>query len=75
MNLAYVNEQAKGNSGVNYLLVRQDLSDRTLDARRLETNNSQETVSAFLTLITKYKLTKIIWVDKRTEFAGEFEKI
>ena len=32
MDLAYVDKLVKDNNGVKYLLVRQDLSDRTVDA-------------------------------------------
>ena len=33
MDLAYVDKLAKDNNGVKYLLVRQDLFDRTVDAK------------------------------------------
>ena len=33
-----------------------------------------ETVCSFLTLITEKNQPKRIWVDKGTEFAGEFKK-
>ena len=46
MDLAYVDK------GVKYLLVRQDLFDRTKEAKRLETKDSKEMVSAFFTMIT-----------------------
>ena len=36
---------------------------------------SKETVRAFLTMITNKNRHKKIWVDKGTEFAGEFKKI
>ena len=44
-------------NGVKYLLVRQDLFDRTVNAKRVKTNDSQEFVKAFSTMITK-KSTK-----------------
>ena len=53
MDLAYVDKLAKDNNGVKCLLVRQDPSDRTVDAKGIKTKSSQETVRAFLTLITK----------------------
>ena len=53
MNLAYVDKLAKYNNGVKYLLVRQDLFDRTVDAKGMETNDSKEMVGAFLSIITK----------------------
>ena len=57
-----------------YLLVRQDLFDRTVDAKENKSKDSKETVRAFLTMITKKNRPKI-WVDKGTEFAGEFKKL
>ena len=33
MDLAYVDNLAKDNNGVKFLLVRQDLFDRTVDAK------------------------------------------
>ena len=58
MNLAYVDELSKDNNGVKYLLVRQDLFDRTVDAKGLKTKDSKKTVRAFLTMITKKKRSK-----------------
>ena len=72
MDLAYVDELAKDNNRVKYLLVRQDLFDRTVDAKGMKSKDSKETVRAFLTVITKKNRLKKIWVDKGTEFAGEF---
>ena len=53
MDLAYVDKLAKDNNGVNYLLVRQDLFDRTVDAKGMKSKTSKETVRAFLSMITK----------------------
>ena len=72
MDLAYVIKRAKDNNGV---LVRQDLFDRTVDAKGMKTIDSKETVRAFFTMITKKNRPKKIWVNKGTEFAGEFEKL
>ena len=47
MDLAYLDKLAKENNGVKYLLVRQDLFDRTVYARGIKTKDSQETVKAF----------------------------
>ena len=73
MDLAYVDKLAKDNNGVKYLLVRQDLFDRTVDAKRMKTKDSKETARAFLSEITKKNRLQKIWVDKGTEFAGEFK--
>ena len=75
MDLAYVDKLAKDNNGVQYLLVRQDLSDRTVDAKGMKTKDSKETVRAILTMITKKESTQKIWFDKGTEFVGEFKKL
>ena len=53
MYLAYVVELAKDNNGGKCLLVRQDLFDRTVDAKEMKTKDSKETVRVFLTMITK----------------------
>ena len=74
MDLAYVDKLAKENNGVKFLLVRQDLFDRTVNAEGMKTKDSQETVKAFSSMITKKNRPKKIWVDKGTEFAGAFKK-
>ena len=47
MDSAYVDKLLKDNNGVKYLLVRQDLFDRTVDAKGMKTKDSQETIRAF----------------------------
>ena len=74
MDLAYVDKLGKRNNGVKYLLVRQDLFDRTVNAKGMKTKDSQETVKAFSSMITERNRPKKIWVDKGTEFAGAFKK-
>ena len=74
MDLAYVDKLSKKNNGVKYLLVRQDLFDRTVNAEGMKAKDSQETVKAFSSMITKRNRRKNIWVDKGTEFAGTFKK-
>ena len=73
--MAYVDKLAKGNNGIKYLLVRQDLFDRIVNAKGMKTKVSKETGRAFLTLITKKNRPKSFWVDKGTEFAGEFKNL
>ena len=53
IDFAYVDKLAKDNNSVKYLLVRQDLFDRTVDAKRMKTKDSKETVCEFLSMITK----------------------
>ena len=55
MDLAYIDKLAKDNNGVKYLLVRRDLFDRNLNAKRMKRKDSKETVRAFSTMITKKK--------------------
>ena len=74
MDLAYVDKLAKHNNGVKYLLVQQDLFDRTVDAKVLKTKDSKENDRAFLTMITKKNGPKKVWVDKGTEIARELKK-
>ena len=52
-DLAYVDKLAKDNSSVKYLLVREDVFDRTVDAKGMKTKDSKETVRVYLTLITE----------------------
>ena len=73
MDLAYVDRLAKDNNGLKYLLVRQDLFDRTVDAKGMKTKDSKETVKTFSKMITKKYRPKKFWVDQGTEFAGEFK--
>ena len=47
MDLAYVDKLAKDSNGVKYLLVRQDLFDRTVDAKGMKTKDSKDTVRTF----------------------------
>ena len=74
MDLAYVHKLAKDNNGVKYLLVRQDLFDRTVDAKGMKTKDSKEALKTFSKMITKKNRPKKIWVDQGREFAGEFKK-
>ena len=74
MDLAYVDKLAKEDNGVKYLLVRQDLFDRTIIARAMKKKDSQETFKVFSSMITRRNRAKKIWVDKGNEFAGAFEK-
>ena len=74
LDLAYVDKLVKENNDVKYLLFRQDLFDRTVNAKEMKTKDSQETVKAFSSMITKRNRPKKIWVDKGTNFPGEFKK-
>ena len=58
MDFAYVDKLAKENNGVKYLLLRQDLFDRTANATGMKTKDSQETVKTFSSMITKKSTEK-----------------
>ena len=75
MDLAYVYKLANNNNGMKHLLVGQDLFDRIVDAKRMKTKYSKETVRAFLTMNTKNNPTKELWIDKRTELPGEYKNL
>ena len=74
IDLPYVDTFAKENNVVKYLLVRQDLFDRNVNAKGMKTKDSQEIVNGFSSIITKKNRPKKIGVDKGTEFAGAFKK-
>ena len=48
--------------------------DGTVNAKGMKTKDSEETVKAFSSMVTKTNRPKKIWVDKGTEFAGAFKK-
>ena len=74
MDLAHVDNLAKDINGVKYLLVRQDLFDRTVDAKGMKTKDSKETVKTFSKMISKRNRPKELWVEHGREVAGEFKK-
>ena len=53
LDLGYVDKLAKDNNCVKFLLVRQHLFDRTVDAKGMKTRDSKETVNTFSKMITK----------------------
>ena len=74
LDLAYVDKLTKYNRGVRYLLVPVDCLSRYLRVGPLKTKYAKETTEAFKKMI-KTKQPKTVWVDKGTEFKGEFEKL
>ena len=74
MDVGYIDKLAKGNNGVKFLLVRQDLFDRTVDAKGIKRRDSKETVTPFSKMTTKKNRPKKNWVDQGTEFAREIKK-
>ena len=73
MDLAFVDKLTRDSNAVIYLLVRQEMFDRTTDARGMKTKDSKETLKAFSKMITKRNRPEKIWVGRGTEFAGEFK--
>ena len=53
LDLAYVDKLANDNNGVKYLLVRQDVFDRTMDAKGIKMKGAKDTLNAFMKMITK----------------------
>ena len=74
IDLAFVDKLAKDNNGVKHFIVHQDMFDRTVDEKRMKTNDSKETVKNFTKMITKKYRPKKFWVDQGTDFAGDFKK-
>ena len=75
MDLAFVDKVAERNISVKFLVTHPDLCDRRVDAKVLHTKESNENVRGLSTMITKKIVPKKIWLDKGTEFAGEFKKV
>ena len=73
MNQAFFEKLTTDYKGVKYPLVRLDFSDRTVDEKRMKTKVSNETVRAFVNMITKKNQPRKIWVDRGTETAAEFK--
>ena len=74
LDLAYVDKLATYNRAVRYLLVSVNCLSRYLRVEPLKTKYAKETTEAFKKMI-KTKQPKKVWVDKGTEFKGEFEKL
>ena len=72
MDISYVDKLAHENNGVKYLLVHQNLFDRTKNAKGMKTKDFLETVKDFSSM--RKKATEKFWDDKRTEFSGAFTK-
>ena len=53
MQLAYVDELAKDKNGAKYILLRQNLFDKVVDAKGNRTKESKETDRVISTMITK----------------------
>ena len=75
MDLAYVMKLAKEKNGVKYLLNRQDLFDKMLDAKCMKGKDSKENVRTVLAMITKKNRSKKIWVGKGTELSGQLRRL
>ena len=58
MDLAYVDELAKDNNGVNYLLVRQELFDGTVDAKGMNKKRFQSNASGIFDYDYKEEVTQ-----------------
>ena len=74
LDLAYVDKLAKYNNSVKYLPVAVDCLSRYVRVQPLKTKFSKEVTEAFRKMI-KFKTPKKVWVDKGTEFKGEFKNL
>ena len=74
VDLAYVDKLAEDNTGVKYLLIRQDLFDWTMYAKGNEQRVSEKSFMHFWLWLQKTR-PKINWIDKGAVFAGEFKQL
>ena len=75
MDLAYVDKMTKKNNGVKYLLVRQHLFGRTVNAKGMKRKIPKKLWKPFHPWLQKRKWPKKVWVDKKIELAGVFKKV
>ena len=75
MDLAFVDNLAKNNNRIKYLLVRQDMFVRTVDAKGIKTKDSTKTVKFFSGMVTKKSQPKTFWVNQGSELAEDFKKL
>ena len=71
MDLVNVDKLAKNKDDVKYLLIRHNLSDRTVDAKRMKAKDSKEILCALLSMTRKNIPLQSIWVEKGTEVVRE----
>ena len=74
MDLADIDKLEKDNNDVKYLLVRQDLFDRTVDANGIKQKIPTRRLVLFRLWLQKDRPKKIR-IDKGTEIAGECKKL
>ena len=74
LDLAYVDNLAKYNRDVKYLLVAVDCLSRYLRVEPMKTKYATEAANAFKKMI-KHKQPEKVWVDDGTEFLGAFKRL
>ena len=72
MDLAYIDKLDNAKNGVKNPLFRQDLFDRTVEAKENENKRFQRNGLCISDYDYRKQSSQKNWVDKRTEFAGEF---
>ena len=72
MDLAYIDKLDKAKNGVKNPLFRQDLFDRTVEAKENENKRFQRNGLCIFDYDYRKQSSQKNWVDKRTVFAGEF---
>ena len=74
LDLAYVDNLAKYNRDVKYLLVAVDCLSRYLRVEPMKTKYATEAANAFKKMV-KHKQPEKVWVDDGTEFLGAFKRL
>ena len=74
LDLAYVDNLAKYNRDVKYLLVAVDCLSRYLRVEPMKTKYATEAADAFKKMI-KHKQPEKLWFDDGTEFLGAFKRL
>ena len=73
MDLAFVDNLASQNNGVNYILVAVDNFSRLIRVQTMKTKYAKDTLQAFRKMISRENTPENLWVDIRTEY-GELLK-
>ena len=74
MDLAFVDKLASQNKGVKYLLVAVDVFLRFVRVQTMKTKYAKDTLQAFKKMISRKNTPEKLWVDKGTEYGGNFKK-
>ena len=70
-DFAFVQDLAKENDGVNYLLVVTDVFSKSLWVRQMKNKNARSLVQAFDTILSEKRKPEELRTDKGTEFINK----